>query len=247
MLINANTAISTSSVLLVPYSECHVPKYHEWLKDPEIQEATASEPLTLEEEYSMQQSWRNDADKLTFIVCSPLSESSRNEHEQARGASHLTEQDDAPGKMVGDINLFLRVDDGEEGESEPQIIGEIELMIAEKENQRKGFGRASLLTFMKYIVDHEAEILEEFLASEPDSLAKIKKPWKFVCLSVKIGQTNARSLALFESLLFQKVTAEPNYFGEFELRRTALDQGSIDDSLAKYGISGFTEVRYRSQ
>lgn len=28
------TAISTSSVLLVPYSKCHVPRYHEWMKDP---------------------------------------------------------------------------------------------------------------------------------------------------------------------------------------------------------------------
>jgi hypothetical protein len=115
----------------------------------------------------MQQRWRNDADKLTFIVCSPLSESSRKQLEQSRGTSHLTEQDDAPEKMVGDINLFLRVDDGEEGDSEPQIVGEVELMIAEKLNQRKGFGRASILSFMKYIVDHEVEILEEFLASEP--------------------------------------------------------------------------------
>ncbi|GAD96439.1 N-acetyltransferase [Paecilomyces variotii No. 5] len=245
MLINANTAVSTSSVLLVPYSKCHVPKYHEWMKDPEIQEATASEPLTLEEEYSMQQSWRNDADKLTFIVCSPLSQSNREEHERACGTSHLSEQDDAPEKMVGDINLFLRVDDGEEGDLEPQIIGEVELMIAEKDNQRKGFGRASLLSFIKYVVNHETEILEEFLHSEPDSLAKIKKPWKFSCLSVKVGQTNDRSLALFESLLFQKVTAEPNYFGEFELRRTALDPGSIDASLTKFGINGFTEVHYR--
>lgn len=195
----------------------------------------------------MQQSWRNDADKLTFIICSPLSESSRKEQEQACGALHLTEQDDTPEKMVGDINLFLRVDDGEEGDSEPQIIGEVELMIAEKEKQRKGFGRASLLSFMKYVVDHETEILEEFLPSEPDSLAKIKKPWKLSCLSVKIGQTNDRSLALFESLLFQKVTAESNYFGEFELRRTALDPGSIDDSLARFGINGFTEVQYRWQ
>ena len=72
-------------MLLVPYSAHHVPKYHEWMKDPvgavssryryeshdqqEIQLATASEPLTLDQEYAMQQSWRADADKLTFIIC----------------------------------------------------------------------------------------------------------------------------------------------------------------------------------
>lgn len=27
-------AISTSKVLLVPYSKWHVPRYHEWMKDP---------------------------------------------------------------------------------------------------------------------------------------------------------------------------------------------------------------------
>jgi hypothetical protein len=30
------------------------------MKDPFLQEATASEPLTLEEEYAMQASWRDD-------------------------------------------------------------------------------------------------------------------------------------------------------------------------------------------
>ncbi|KAL4890948.1 GNAT domain-containing protein [Aspergillus ambiguus] len=244
MLLNAETAISTSTVLLVPYSKWHVPRYHEWMKDEEIQEATASEPLSIEEEYTMQQSWRQDPDKLTFIVCLPTPSA-----QQAQGIPDpLSAEDDSPERMVGDINLFLRVDDGEEGDSDPQIIGEIELMIAEKKNQRKGFGRAALLAFLRYIVDHEKDILTEFvnrdtMASELLS-TRASAAWKFSCLSVKIGQANVRSLALFESVRFAKVADEPNYFGEFELRRTDLGREWIDEAHGRAGVNGYAVLSY---
>lgn len=32
------------------------------MKSPELQQLTASEPLTLEQEYDMQRSWREDGD-----------------------------------------------------------------------------------------------------------------------------------------------------------------------------------------
>ncbi|PYH47411.1 uncharacterized protein BP01DRAFT_215409 [Aspergillus saccharolyticus JOP 1030-1] len=251
MLLNEQAAISTSKVLLVPYSKWHVPRYHEWMKDEEIQEATASEPLSLEEEYAMQQSWRQDPDKLTFIVCQPTTTTTG----LKSGEETLDHSADDSSCMVGDINLFLRVDDGEEGESEPQLVGEIELMVAEKRNQRQGFGKAALYTFLRYIVDHEKEILEEFVAGDTAAAQALmagqgqRRPWHFACLSVKIGQSNERSLALFEGARFQRVTAEPNYFGEFELRRSreTLDRGAVDESLDRAGVTGYIELKYTRQ
>ncbi|GFF53796.1 N-acetyltransferase 9-like protein [Aspergillus lentulus] len=261
MRLNAKTAISTSKVLLVPYSSWHVPRYHEWMKDEEIQAATASEPLTLEEEYAMQRSWRQDADKLTFIICLPVPRA-RSEHQsqhQTESQEQLPESglrlqdgDDAPGQMLGDINLFLRAEDDDEdedGPSCPQIIGEIELMIAEKANQRKGYGRAALLAFLRYVLEHEEDIVGEFVqgtGAGAGATLQGRTDWRFGALSVKIGKDNGRSLALFESVGFCKVSEEPSYFGEFELRRvrSELSLESVDEAMASAGVEGYTEVLY---
>ena len=70
MRLNEQTVIHGTRVILVPYEREHVEKYHGWMEDPAILQATASEPLTLEKEYQMQKSWRHDEDKLTFILLS---------------------------------------------------------------------------------------------------------------------------------------------------------------------------------
>ena len=59
-----------SSSILVPYRPEHVLQYHTWMTDSALLEATASEPLSLEEEYDMQQSWYRDNTKCTFIILS---------------------------------------------------------------------------------------------------------------------------------------------------------------------------------
>lgn len=38
------------------------------MKSEELQKLTASEPLTLEEEYEMQKSWREDNDSKLYIL-----------------------------------------------------------------------------------------------------------------------------------------------------------------------------------
>ena len=68
MRTNWNSKILGSRVVLVPYREAHVEKYHEWMKSEELQVLTGSEPLTLDQEKEMQKTWREDDDKCTFIV-----------------------------------------------------------------------------------------------------------------------------------------------------------------------------------
>jgi hypothetical protein len=193
----------------------------------------------------MQQSWRTDADKLTFIVCLPQAvQDATNNNDQE--SETLSDQADSSARMVGDINLFLRIDDGEEGTSAPQIIGEIELMIAEKKDQRRGFGKASLLAFLRYVVAHEKEVVGEFVRRDEGASGVLGdgEGVKFNALSVKIGQKNERSLALFEGVGFEKVGEEPNYFGEWELRRTGLDLRGVEEQLEGVEVEGYREVVY---
>ncbi|XP_062976325.1 alpha/beta-tubulin-N-acetyltransferase 9 isoform X2 [Elgaria multicarinata webbii] len=133
MRINQNTALQGNKVTLVPYTSLHVPRYHEWMKSEELQRLTASEPLSLEQEYEMQCSWREDADKCTFIVLDTDKWSRKT----------ATEQD----CMVGDVNLFLT-------DSEDPTVGEIEIMIAEGSCRGKGFGKEATLIMMSYGMTH---------------------------------------------------------------------------------------------
>ncbi|KAL5382535.1 hypothetical protein PMIN03_012093 [Paraphaeosphaeria minitans] len=219
MKINEHTALLTPKVLLVPYASHHVPTYHTWMQDPDLQAATASEPLTLKEEYAMQESWRRDADKLTFIVCTPpLTE-----------CEHITaEQEDAPPSMIGDVNLFLNTDTEDEGagdgEGAQALLGEIEIMIANRTQQGKGVGYEILLVFMWYILQTQTLSMKEYHCSNPNG----RKNSTLKYLRAKIDKDNVRSTKLFQGVGFSKVSETPNYFGEIELRWT-IGKDSLKD------------------
>ncbi|XP_035944513.1 alpha/beta-tubulin-N-acetyltransferase 9 isoform X2 [Halichoerus grypus] len=139
MRSNENTLLLGKKVVLVPYTAEHVPRYHEWMKSEELQRLTASEPLTLEQEYSMQRSWREDAAKCTFIVL---------DAEKWQAQLSTTEES----CMAGDVNLFL-TDLGDPS------LGEIEVMIAEPSCRGKGFGTEAVLMMMSYgLTKFEAKI-----------------------------------------------------------------------------------------
>ena len=186
------------------------------MQDADLQAATASEPLSMTEEYDMQRSWRTDNDKLTFIVCQ--SRELDNTSQTVQGG-----QDDRPERMIGDINLFLfePEDDEDDGEQAPDstnrsngLVGEIELMIARKDLHRQGYGRAALLSFTAYILDTWSQIAAEYSSSSSEG----QSPRSLQYLRVKINQSNERSIALFQSIGFVQTAAGANYFGEVELR-----------------------------
>ncbi|XP_069576055.1 alpha/beta-tubulin-N-acetyltransferase 9 [Brachyistius frenatus] len=129
MKINENTLLEGHTVVLVPYNANHVPRYHEWMKSPELQQLTASEPLTLEQEYDMQKSWREDDDKCTFIVL-----------DKQRWADPGVQEEQC---MVGDVNIFLT-------DPTDTSLAELEIMIAEPSYRGKGIGKEVTRMMMSY-------------------------------------------------------------------------------------------------
>ncbi|CAK7204068.1 hypothetical protein SEUCBS139899_006819 [Sporothrix eucalyptigena] len=202
MKVNENVAIATDGVLLVPYDRHHVPTYHAWMEDEAVRAATASERLTLDEEYENQESWRASNDKLTFIVCRA--------RDGDRKGDVVAGVDDAPDRMVGDINFFLTPYEEDDG-TESGFSGEVDVMIAGLGDRGKGYGRSSVTAFLHYILQRQRDaILTERAGSFP-----LRQ------LVVKIQATNAASIGLFRSFGFVQ-KGDVNYFGEVELVRTDL-------------------------
>ncbi|XP_077184029.1 alpha/beta-tubulin-N-acetyltransferase 9 isoform X2 [Paroedura picta] len=120
------------------------------MKSEELQRLTASEPLSLEQEYEMQRSWQEDTDKCTFIILDT----------EKWSRQSATEED----CMVGDVNLFLT-------NSEDSTLGEIEVMIGEASYRGRGFGKEATQIMMSYgmtrlgLITFEAKIGLENKAS----------------------------------------------------------------------------------
>ncbi|XP_025027569.1 N-acetyltransferase 9 isoform X1 [Python bivittatus] len=181
MKINQNTVLQGKRVTLVPYTPAHVPRYHEWMKSEELQRLTASEPLSLEQEYEMQCSWREDTDSEISEYLAGLGNGQSTDTLECTfiildaekwSRQKATEED----CMVGDVNLFLT-------NSEEPTVGEIEIMIAEPSYRGRGFGKEATLIMMSYGITHLG--LSTFEA--------------------KIGLENETSIGMFKKLHFKEV------------------------------------------
>ncbi|KAJ6526264.1 GNAT domain-containing protein [Mycena vulgaris] len=214
MKVNADTVLLGRMVALVPYLPDHVPKYHSWMQDEELRELTASEPLTLEEEFEMQRKWQQDEDKLTFIVC-------------ARADSDTLESGPVSPKdprvsslqMIGDVNIFLH--GARTGDDEDEFYAEVEIMIAEREYRRKGFALEALQLMLGYATaSSSGPFLCQNPASVQESLQGSPLPVPATSLLARISESNVPSIRLFEKLGF-RITKRVEVFGEVEMRWSA--------------------------
>mmetsp|Transcript_14144 Transcript_14144/g.21727 ORF Transcript_14144/g.21727 Transcript_14144/m.21727 type:complete len:245 (-) Transcript_14144:194-928(-) len=202
MRLNYDTVLAGSKAVLVPYRPEHVPTYHKWMLDSHLLEMTGSEPLTMEEEIDMQQTWRDDETKCTFIVlatsdCESLpitttptvnDDGAPADHASAHPAAtaitnlslidqNLFELSQNLKAMVGDVNLFFHSYDNDEDSIHK--TAELDVMTASVRHRRSGIGSEAVRIMMQY--GHHALGVTRFY--------------------VKIKEENEASLNMFENTL----------------------------------------------
>ncbi len=193
MRLNADTTLTspaTPSIRLVPYTDSHVTPYHAWMEDDGLRAATGSERLSAAEEAAMQAAWAADADKLTFIILDAARLAG------AEGAG-MSRREAELGAMVGDVNLFLLQEEGEDDEGEGEMkTGEVEVMVAVAASRGRGLGGQAVRLLLSYARAHLG--LTRVVA--------------------KIKRGNAPSRRLFAGRLGFEVEKEVPVFDEVHLR-----------------------------
>jgi len=225
MKLNYETCLIGSKCVLVPYRRVHVDRYHKWMQSPALLEATGSEPLSLTEEYEMQESWKQDEKKCTFIILERKTLVKSIPDSGERDDTFVTDNVNA---MVGDVNLFLSEEDDDNDEAEvakdganmgtddvqttPRVQAELDIMVAEESARGRGIGLEATCLMMLYGAQ-ELGIR------------------RFFC---KINQDNESSLYLFRKLNFVQcdyVACFQQY--EYELKRETAEQ-LVEECLAPF-------------
>jgi RimJ/RimL family protein N-acetyltransferase len=240
MRLNYETVLVGDKCILLPYRKEHVGQYHSWMQDAQLLEATASEPLSLEEEYEMQESWRDDPLKCTFIVLardavgdklelletkpSPLNKADADDTNDSTEFDGKSEHDidktrsnrflhSTLSAMAGDVNLFVSDEDMDKND---EADGDI---MSSKNQQAVTVPRRQAEIdimiaeerFRRTGMGRESTCLMMYYGATQMGLRR---------LFCKIKDDNAASLALFQSLGFTQCNyAECFREYELELRR----------------------------
>lgn len=183
MRLNEHLKLVGHHVILVPYEAKHVQKYHRWMQNEELQQLTASEPLTLEQEYAMQKSWREDDDKCTFLILD------KSVYEKTGAEIEA---------LIGDTNIFLLEAD-DDGEVDLKT-GEIEIMIAEQPARGKRYGWESTLLMLAF--GAKKLNLRRYRAITKDSNAKA------IGMFTKMGFKEVKRVPVFQEVTFEKLVED---------------------------------------
>ncbi|KAJ3807022.1 GNAT domain-containing protein [Lentinula aff. lateritia] len=230
MLCNKNTVLVGKKILLVPYRIEHVAKYHAWMENEELRTLTASEPLTLDQEYDMQRKWQMDEDKLTFIILA------REGDAFIPDTVNPTDSQVSSLPMVGDVNIFFSGTPHSVSEStnrppfddSQEFTAEAEIMIAEPLYRRRGYAKEALRLMFEYVTGRPTSYFiqnprVEMSQGEETRQISVKMPHSIppTSLITRISDTNTPSIKLFEKLGF-RITKHVEVFEEVELRWNAL-------------------------
>ncbi|CAN8268515.1 unnamed protein product [Cochlearia groenlandica] len=199
-------------VVLVPYMSDHVPKYHDWMQDSDLLQATGSEPLSIEQEYHMQISWSLDPNKRTFIV---LDKDFIN-GDLSNGEPHVQ-------AMTGDVNIYMNdVDDPK--------VAEVEIMIAEPKSRGKGLGKESVLIMMAYAVENLE--IHKFTAKIGDSNTAS------LSLFRKLGFEESSYSGIFKEVTLEYVVTNPRRAELLKLLEDVITHAHSSDKPSDSVLTG---------